>query len=286
VIQLPRIDVILPALRQEIFELAASLDETINRKSITSVVRLSPEKGPEKYVEIMEVVFADSPATSLRPLLGGNGPDPEYSESLRSRIKTLCENAKIETAFLNPLAMSKLFTESLVNVHGAAIDAYGMTIVEGAAFGAIPLLHAPHLFVDDDSRKAVIYAPIYAPLFAPLIESSTLSTPIAQFVSRSNGYFTLHVDQNRFDENTVSMLMQLPLPPIGASCLFESHTLPCFLASDFERFTPGEIANELKQIVHPSNHAKLASLAGECRKVAVSWCEGHNAESIMQSILF
>jgi glycosyltransferase involved in cell wall biosynthesis len=279
-IQLPRIDVILPSLRQEIFELTKSPQETLQRRSLTSVVRLSPEKGPEKFVEIMEAFFLHSPTSNLRPLLGGNGPDPKYSDSLRERILATTDNAKIETSFLNPKAMSNLFSETLINFHGAAIDAYGMTIVEGAAFGAIPLLHAPHLFIDG-SQSPILYAPSNISCKS---EANTLQLPTAQFLPHSSGYFTLKLNQDRCDDRTVSSLLQLPLPPIGASCLFESNEHPCFLATDFDRFTPQEIANELIQVLDPANEAILASLASECRKVAVSWCEVDNAKSILQSL--
>lgn len=52
-------------------------------------------------------------------------------------------DAVVESSFMGPSDMRAVFSATALNVHAALADAYGMTIVEAAAFGAPSVVHVP-----------------------------------------------------------------------------------------------------------------------------------------------
>ena len=52
-----------------------------------------------------------------------------------------CPQGVIVEGFLGPQQLASIFTHAILNVHTAPYEAYGMTIVEAAAFGAPSVVH-------------------------------------------------------------------------------------------------------------------------------------------------
>ena len=64
-----------------------------------------------------------------------------YASEVRSRVKAACPSAVILEQHLGPDEMAAVFNRTYINVHPCAYDAYGMSIVEAAAFGAPSLVN-------------------------------------------------------------------------------------------------------------------------------------------------
>jgi len=82
-------------------------------------------------------------ATSLvvgeEPLLAGACADPTYAAAVKASLLQVWPSqsspAIIVDSFLSPEAMAAIYSRTVLNFHPAAYEAYGMTIIEAAAFG-------------------------------------------------------------------------------------------------------------------------------------------------------
>ena len=54
---------------------------------------------------------------------------------MRARLLAAHPSAVVIESFLGPEALGAVFARTALNVHPCAYDAYGMTLVEAAAFG-------------------------------------------------------------------------------------------------------------------------------------------------------
>ena len=118
-----------------------SLD-TSNRKYIICVVRLSEEKHPLLFVQVMERISA--PVLSrlnIIPVLCGAASDPAYATICRDRLRKACPQSIIMDEFLGPQQLANIFSNSIINFHPCLYDAFGMTCVEAAAFGAPSIIN-------------------------------------------------------------------------------------------------------------------------------------------------
>jgi hypothetical protein len=75
-------------------------------------------------------------------VLCGSAADLNYAESCRSRLRTVFPSSTIYEEFLNAQSMVDIFQSTVVNVHTALYEPYGMTIVEAAAAGKFSVLYA------------------------------------------------------------------------------------------------------------------------------------------------
>ena len=108
------------------------------RVFVTCCVRLSPEKEPERFIELVEElarrgVFRPNAVVPL--LCGATGG--EYAGEIKRRFEAAATpygGVVVET-FLDAAALGEVYRASLLNVHPCGYDAYGMTVVEAAAFG-------------------------------------------------------------------------------------------------------------------------------------------------------
>ena len=111
------------------------------RRFVTCAVRLSREKNPMGFVHMVEGALQALRANGLVPLLCGAAAEAEYAEAVKVRLREVAPEAVIIEEFLAPPALAVVFSATALNVHPCPYDAFGMTLVEAAAFGAPSLLN-------------------------------------------------------------------------------------------------------------------------------------------------
>jgi len=154
--------VVLPPLREDVRAMATEMaseeeeethgDEALpRRRYVTCVVRLSPEKEPERFVDLVRELrargtFDDdgrngddacvTTASSLTPVLCAS-TSGAYADDIRARfVEASGGKGKVVADFVDARGLRDVFSRTTLNVHPCARDAYGMTVVEAAAFGA------------------------------------------------------------------------------------------------------------------------------------------------------
>uniref|UniRef100_A0A7S4EEE7 Glycosyl transferase family 1 domain-containing protein n=1 Tax=Pseudo-nitzschia australis TaxID=44445 RepID=A0A7S4EEE7_9STRA len=110
------------------------------RPFIVCVARQSPEKCIHRFVKFTEMAADFLQELNLTVVLAGAASDVEYARQSRQRLLRAVPSAVVIDRFLSPKELGALFAHTLVNFHPASYDAYGMTIVEAAAFGAPTVL--------------------------------------------------------------------------------------------------------------------------------------------------
>lgn len=141
-----------PPLREDLRALALankvsqgfqSTEEWPNRRMfLTCCVRISPEKNTELFVSLIEILVGFLTEQRIVPFLcgGAQGVSP-YAERVKSRVKAVMPEAVIHEGFMGPSQLSDLYSQTLLNLHPCIYDAYGMTIVEAAAFASPSIVH-------------------------------------------------------------------------------------------------------------------------------------------------
>lgn len=162
--------VILPMLRTEFSTVADEdkgkiLDFGRKRQYLVSLVRLSEDKGPHRFVQMLRDIQQEDPTfwdrTGVVPLLCGAASQPEYAARVKRELLDAVPNAVLVDRFLPPLEMAHLMQQAILNVHGALYEAYGLTIVEAAAMGCPSVINtsgigaAQLLSVEDGAVEAV-----------------------------------------------------------------------------------------------------------------------------------
>jgi len=180
-----KVKVLLPALRQDMAAIPPPADEDDNdddtttmplpsRNLLTCCVRISPEKEPHRFVDIVEHLMkmtvaeeeeeekqqptvppppssSSSPSIlqQIQPFICGSGWNTPYGQSLCQRIKHSLPNCIIKGLgedssrydhFMGPTELASIFSRSILNIHPCGYDAYGMTIVEAASQGCPSLV--------------------------------------------------------------------------------------------------------------------------------------------------
>ncbi|KXZ56199.1 hypothetical protein GPECTOR_1g172 [Gonium pectorale] len=112
------------------------------RSYLSCVVRLSPEKEPERFVDVVEAMAAKGllEQHSLTPLLLGAAND-EYAQALKARLRAAAPQSVILERFVGPSELADLYRQTRLNFHPSTYDAYGMTVVEAASQGAPSIVH-------------------------------------------------------------------------------------------------------------------------------------------------
>ncbi|PNH12500.1 hypothetical protein TSOC_000582 [Tetrabaena socialis] len=112
------------------------------RPYLSCVVRLSPEKEPERFVAVVEAMAAQGVLARhrLKPLMLGVAED-EYAQGLKARLRAAAPDSTILERFIGPRDLAALFCQTRLNFHPSTYDAYGMTIVEAASQGAPSIVH-------------------------------------------------------------------------------------------------------------------------------------------------
>jgi glycosyltransferase involved in cell wall biosynthesis len=136
--------VILPMLRDEFAQISAKdrdiiLDSSRSRAYMVCLVRLSEDKGPQRFVDICEAITLADPTvwqrTGVIPLMAGASSQPDFAKALKTRFRQVVPHAIVVDEFLNPSQLSQLLQNAILNIHPARYEAFGMTIVEAASCG-------------------------------------------------------------------------------------------------------------------------------------------------------
>ena len=102
--------------------------------------RLSPEKEPERFVALVEALERRGALRAdddgIVPLLCAS-TSGTYADTVRDRFRAVASRVggTCESNFLDAVALARVYRGAYLNVHPCARDAYGMTMVEAAAFG-------------------------------------------------------------------------------------------------------------------------------------------------------
>ncbi|GIL92824.1 hypothetical protein Vretifemale_20301, partial [Volvox reticuliferus] len=112
------------------------------RPYLSCVVRLSPEKEPERFITLVEAMSAAGllERHRLTPLLLGVAND-EYAQGLKARLRAAAPSSVILESFIGPAELAAVYRQTRLNFHPSTYDAYGMTIVEAASQGAPSVVH-------------------------------------------------------------------------------------------------------------------------------------------------
>ena len=116
-------------------------DSDQERRFVTCAVRLSKEKNPMTFVEVMIKMRGTISRLELVPLLCGAASDEEYAKECRDLLRLHYPNAVVIEDFLGPEQLASIFAHTFVNIHPCAYDAFGMTAVEASAFGAPSIIN-------------------------------------------------------------------------------------------------------------------------------------------------
>ena len=122
------------------------------RNLLLCCVRLSPEKEPHRFVEVVEALARLGALRELNivPALVGGG-DGEYARGLRERMRRLrggggggggVGGAIVEGGFVGAAELaSRFFDRAQLNFHPCLADAYGMSAVEAGSRGVPSVIH-------------------------------------------------------------------------------------------------------------------------------------------------
>jgi glycosyltransferase involved in cell wall biosynthesis len=119
-----------------------------HRIFITCVVRLSPEKSPHHFISFIQklggVEFLRN--ANLVPLIIGAKSVESYAQSVFNDLNSMCRSnggwpCVTIDRFLGPIEMAAVFSHTAINIHPCLYDAYGMTVVESAAFGVVTIVN-------------------------------------------------------------------------------------------------------------------------------------------------
>ena len=132
-----KVDVLHPPLRSEMMMRTKDGDgdgddesPTVHERIyLTCSSRLSPEKNINAFIDIVEACgSALLRQFNIVPLLCGSSSDVEYARHMKQRLMELAPNAVIHD-FLTTHQLMHVFSKTLLNVHPAIYEAYGMTIM-------------------------------------------------------------------------------------------------------------------------------------------------------------
>jgi len=114
--------------------------EQRKRKYVLCNVRLSPEKNALLFATIMKELSDQGTLETLNliPLMIGSICDEEYAKLV---YDTLPPETLIVNTFLSSQDMITYLHQTVLMIHPALYDAYGMTIAEAAAVGVPSLIH-------------------------------------------------------------------------------------------------------------------------------------------------
>ena len=141
------IKVLPPPLRKDVEDLVQHYGcSTARRYLITCCLRLHPSKNVEVFVDAIELLKEFLVEMGLVPVLCGSAADLSYAKSCRSRLRAVFPSCTIYEEFLNAQSMVDIFQSTVLNVHTALYEPYGMTIVEAAAAGNFNPIMPLHSF--------------------------------------------------------------------------------------------------------------------------------------------
>jgi hypothetical protein len=139
-----------PPLRRDIQQLSdtwastsdAGMDRFHARTLVTCCCRLSPEKNVEQFVQLMchPRMLQTLHERGWVPCLIGATVDAAYAQHLVSQLRAAHPQAQYYDFCAAP-ALGELLQRSALYLHPAWVEAYGMAIMEAAAFGCPTVCH-------------------------------------------------------------------------------------------------------------------------------------------------
>lgn len=270
---------------------------------ITSLVRLSPEKNALAVPQLLLAAEAAHPGlltrSHLQPFFTGCGEATAYARQVKDAAAALPPAPApplLCTTFLGPLALGQALQASALNLHPCLADAYGMTIVEAAAWGVPSLVNVPGALggageerVGAGSGDAVSPGALFVPQGC-LGCCCTEVTLEALQGSAARAY-------TEADLSSLGMrLFQLSraLPPVGACDLLAPHPasgsaaeqgIVCF---DFAAPVEAQVERLVLLLAQASARARgeagglLDSVAAVARKRALAWTEESHGIALLQ----
>ncbi|CAK0865514.1 unnamed protein product [Prorocentrum cordatum] len=141
--------VLLPALRDEVQQLAAAVAADVPRRYLLCCVRVVPEKNVAVFAEAVGLLGPEwLRSRGLVPCMVGAAASAEFAAAVRGSLKQACAFAETDD-FLATGQLAALMSQSVLNVHPALNEAFGMTIVEAAAMGCPSLVHRSEIGATD-----------------------------------------------------------------------------------------------------------------------------------------
>lgn len=150
--------VLLPPLRGDVKELAClehddlqahlksvvatTLTDRRRRYLVTCIARLSPEKNVENFCHFVSANRVILDEYGFVPLLAGSTADEEYARRIKDQLRRAVPHAIVIDSFLSPKELASVFTITVLNFHPCEYDAFGMTIIEAAAFSVPSIVAA------------------------------------------------------------------------------------------------------------------------------------------------
>ena len=173
--------VILPGLRGEMAASAAAEEAERSgqqpgsrrrrRRYLLCCVRVIREKNVAAFVEIVRSLATRSGCLgeaegAVVPYMVGAAGDAAYAAALHGELRAAYGGSVVVDGFLGAAELAEVMAQSVLNVHPALNEAYGMTIVEAAAMGCPSVVHeadigATHLLAP--ARGEVFCADMRAP---------------------------------------------------------------------------------------------------------------------------
>ncbi|GJP65511.1 hypothetical protein CLOP_g22394 [Closterium sp. NIES-67] len=139
---------LLPPLREDIRVLAvgrevATSSWRASRTYVTCCVRLSPEKNAALLPALLRLLAPHLPALGVTPLVctGTSATRGAFGEAVLAEVVSAAPAAVVVDGFMGAERMAHVYSQTLLNIHPCLYDAYGMTVVEAAAFAAPSIIH-------------------------------------------------------------------------------------------------------------------------------------------------
>jgi len=138
-----------PPLRQDFLQLYQNSNDTtaekVERKYITCCSRLEPSKRPDRFVNLVCSMESFLKQIKVVPVLIGSKTDPIYSKELMIKLQKHFNIENNQECIIldfmkDPKELQKIWERTILNVHPALYESFGMTIVEASTFGAPSLL--------------------------------------------------------------------------------------------------------------------------------------------------
>ena len=112
-----------------------------DKKYLTCIARICPEKNVMAFVRAACKLAPFLKKRGIIPCIVGAKTNEGYSNSCLTSLKrAFPRDESIVLDFVDPTKLARIFQQTILNVHPALYEAYGMTIAEAALFGVPSLI--------------------------------------------------------------------------------------------------------------------------------------------------
>jgi len=110
------------------------------RKFVSFMCRVAREKRAHVFVDAMVALKELLRSLNVVPLMCGAASDTVYADQQRQRLVEHFP-AAVVLEFVDAPQLADIFANTVVNVHPALIEAYGLTLIEAASFFTPSVVH-------------------------------------------------------------------------------------------------------------------------------------------------